>query len=288
MEAYDMTVLAENSFGPITDDLFEEAIVALSGRTIVALTGAGISTDSGIPDYRGDGAPRRTPMTIQQFVGEERARKRYWAGSHLGWQRFHAAQPNRGHRALVDLESSGILTGVITQNVDGLHTRAGSRRVVPLHGSMDRVVCLNCGQVFAREDISAAIDAANPWLETPDAVVTAPDGDAEVAQIDDFVFPACTVCGGILKPDVVFFGELVPTERFAEATRLVDASEALLVAGSSLAVNSGIRLVEAARRRRLPIVVINRGGTKGDSRATVKLEAGTSQALSALADRFAA
>lgn len=283
-----MTVLAENSFGPITDDLFEEAIVALSGRTIVALTGAGISTDSGIPDYRGEGAPRRTPMTIQQFVGEERARKRYWAGSHLGWQRFHAAQPNRGHRALVDLESSGILTGVITQNVDGLHTRAGSRRVVPLHGSMDRVVCLNCGQVFAREDISAAIDAANPWLETPDAVVTAPDGDAEVAQIDDFVVPACTVCGGILKPDVVFFGELVPTERFAEATRLVDASEALLVAGSSLAVNSGIRLVEAARRRRLPIVVINRGGTKGDSRATVKLEAGTSQALSALADRFAA
>jgi NAD-dependent SIR2 family protein deacetylase len=227
-------------------------------------------------------------MTIQQFVGEERARKRYWAGSHLGWQRFHAAQPNRGHRALVDLESSGILTGVITQNVDGLHTRAGSRRVVPLHGSMDRVVCLNCGQVFAREDISAAIDAANPWLETPDAVVTAPDGDAEVAQIDDFVVPACTVCGGILKPDVVFFGELVPTERFAEATRLVDASEALLVAGSSLAVNSGIRLVEAARRRRLPIVVINRGGTKGVSRATVKLEAGTSQALSALADRFAA
>lgn len=283
-----MTVLAENSFGPITDDLFEEAIVALSGRTIVALTGAGISTDSGIPDYRGEGAPRRTPMTIQQFVGEERARKRYWAGSHLGWQRFHTAQPNRGHRALVDLESSGILTGVITQNVDGLHTRAGSRRVVPLHGSMDRVVCLNCGQVFAREDISAAIDAANPWLETPDAVVTAPDGDAEVAQIDDFVVPACTVCGGILKPDVVFFGELVPTERFAEATRLVDASEALLVAGSSLAVNSGIRLVEAARRRRLPIVVINRGGTKGDSRATVKLEAGTSQALSALADRFAA
>jgi NAD-dependent SIR2 family protein deacetylase len=283
-----MTVLAENSFGPITDDLFEEAIVALSGRAIVALTGAGISTDSGIPDYRGEGAPRRTPMTIQQFVGEERARKRYWAGSHLGWQRFRAAQPNRGHRALVDLESSGVLTGVITQNVDGLHTRAGARRVVPLHGSMDRVVCLNCGQVFAREDISARIDAANPWLEKPDAVVTAPDGDAEVAQIDDFMIPACTVCGGILKPDVVFFGELVPTERFAEATTLIDASEALLVAGSSLAVNSGIRLVEAARRRHLPIVVINRGGTKGDNRATVKLEAGTSQALSALADRLAA
>jgi NAD-dependent SIR2 family protein deacetylase len=288
MEAYDMTVLAENVFGPITDELFEEAIVALSGRSIVALTGAGISTDSGIPDYRGDGTPRRTPMTIQQFVGEERARKRYWAGSHLGWQRFRAAQPNRGHRALVDLESSGVLTGVITQNVDGLHTRAGSRKVVPLHGSMDRVVCLNCRQVFAREDISARIDAANPWLEKPDAVIVAPDGDAEVTQIDDFVIPACTVCGGMLKPDVVFFGELVPTERFSEATTLVDASGALLVAGSSLAVNSGIRLVEAARRRHLPIIVINRGGTKGDNRATVKLEAGTSQALSALADRLAA
>jgi NAD-dependent SIR2 family protein deacetylase len=288
MEAYDMTVLAENVFGPITDELFEEAIVALSGRSIVALTGAGISTDSGIPDYRGEGTPRRTPMTIQQFVGEERARKRYWAGSHLGWQRFRAAQPNRGHRALVDLESSGVLTGVITQNVDGLHTRAGSRKVVPLHGSMDRVVCLNCRQVFAREDISARIDAANPWLEKPDAVIVAPDGDAEVTQIDDFVIPACTVCGGMLKPDVVFFGELVPTERFSEATTLVDASGALLVAGSSLAVNSGIRLVEAARRRHLPIIVINRGGTKGDNRATVKLEAGTSQALSALADRLAA
>ncbi|HWU58932.1 MAG TPA: NAD-dependent protein deacetylase [Microbacteriaceae bacterium] len=283
-----MTVLAENVFGPITDELFEEAIVALSGRSIVALTGAGISTDSGIPDYRGEGTPRRTPMTIQQFVGEERARKRYWAGSHLGWQRFRAAQPNRGHRALVDLESSGVLTGVITQNVDGLHTRAGSRKVVPLHGSMDRVVCLNCRQVFAREDISARIDAANPWLEKPDAVVVAPDGDAEVTQIDDFVIPACTVCGGMLKPDVVFFGELVPTERFSEATTLVDAAGALLVAGSSLAVNSGIRLVEAARRRHLPIIVINRGGTKGDNRATVKLEAGTSQALSALADRLAA
>jgi NAD-dependent SIR2 family protein deacetylase len=153
---------------------------------------------------------------------------------------------------------------------------------------MDSVVCLNCRQVFAREDISARIDAANPWLEKPDAVIVAPDGDAEVTQIDDFVIPACTVCGGMLKPDVVFFGELVPTERFSEATTLVDASGALLVAGSSLAVNSGIRLVEAARRRHLPIIVINRGGTKGDNRATVKLEAGTSQALSALADRLAA
>lgn len=283
-----MTVLAESSLEPITDELFEEAIVALAGRRIIALTGAGISTDSGIPDYRGEGAPKRTPMTIQQFLADDRARQRYWAGSHLGWQRFRAAQPNRGHRALVELESSGVVTGVITQNVDGLHTRAGSRRVVPLHGSMDRVLCLNCGQVFAREDIAAAIDADNPWLERPDAIVIAPDGDAEVTRVDDFVTPACTVCGGTLKPDVVFFGELVPTERFAEATSLVNASDALLVAGSSLAVNSGIRLVEAARRRHLPIVVINRGGTKGDNRATVKLEAGTSQTLSALADRLAA
>jgi len=283
-----MTTLAESVLEPINDDLFEEAFVALAGRRIVALTGAGISTDSGIPDYRGEGSPKRTPMTFQQFIGDERARKRYWAGSHVGWQRFRSAQPNRGHRAIVDMENSGILTGVITQNVDGLHTRAGSRRVVPLHGSMDRVVCVNCGQVFAREDISARIDVANPWLEKPDAVVIAPDGDAEVTQVDDFVIPACTVCGGVMKPDVVFFGELVPTARFAAAIALVDAADAMVVAGSSLAVNSGIRLVEAARRRRLPIVVVNRGSTKGDNRATVKLDAGTSQTLSALADRLAA
>ncbi|MEO8907863.1 MAG: Sir2 family NAD-dependent protein deacetylase [Microbacteriaceae bacterium] len=269
----------------------DAAIDVIGGRTLVALTGAGISTDSGIPDYRGAGAPKRTPMTINQFVRSERARKRYWAGSHLGWQRFRDARPNRGHRALVELETAGLLRGVITQNVDGLHTAAGSRRVVPLHGTMDRVLCLECGQVFAREGIAARIDAANPWLvrrESAAQAQIAPDGDADVSEFDDVVIPACTVCGGMLKPDVVFFGEFIPTERFAGASALLDGSGALLVAGSSLAVNSGIRLIEQARRKRMPIVVVNRGATKGDTRATVKLDAGTSQTLSALAARLSA
>jgi NAD-dependent SIR2 family protein deacetylase len=264
------------------DDPFERAVEALHGRTIAVLTGAGISTDSGIPDYRGEGAPRRTPMTFQQFLDDPRSRKRYWAGSHLGWERFRAATPNDGHRALVELEAAGITTGVITQNVDGLHTRAGSRRVVTLHGDMSRVLCLDCGQVYAREDISHRIEADNPWLTRPEAVRINPDGDAEVSEVDRFVIPVCTVCGGSLKPDVVFFGEFVPTERFREATALVQAADALLVAGSSLAVNSGMRLIEQARRRRLPIVIVNRGATKGDSRATVRLDAGTSPTLLAI------
>ncbi|HSP74715.1 MAG TPA: Sir2 family NAD-dependent protein deacetylase [Cryobacterium sp.] len=259
----------------------------LRGRHTAVLTGAGLSTDSGIPDYRGKGAPVRTPMNFQTFLGDERARKRYWAGSHLGWHRFRAAEPNLGHRSLARLERSGLISGVITQNVDGLHTRAGSRHVVDLHGSLDLVVCLDCGQAFGRDSVAARLEAANPTLLTPDDVRTAPDGDAEVADIDGFTIPDCTVCGGLLKPNVVFFGELVPTVKFTEATALVSGAEALIIAGSSLFVNSGIRLLEQARRRKLPIVVINRGETKGDGRALIKLEAGTSESLAGLADRLA-
>ncbi|AYG04846.1 Sir2 family NAD-dependent protein deacetylase [Gryllotalpicola protaetiae] len=269
-----------------TDTQLDAAVEALAGRTITVLTGAGVSTDSGIPDYRGAGAPRRNPMTIEQFLASPRARQRYWAGSHLGYPLFNSAQPNAGHRALAELEAHGNVAGVVTQNVDGLHVRAGSRHVVPLHGAMDRVVCLNCGQVFARPDIELRIDAANPWLAAPEAVVINPDGDAEVAEVDEFVVPECTVCGGPLKPDVVFFGEFVPVDRFAEAKALIAASDALLVAGSSLVVNTGIRLIEQARRRKLPIVVINRGETKADSRATVKIDGGASEYLTALADRL--
>jgi NAD-dependent SIR2 family protein deacetylase len=270
------------------DALLEAAVDALSGRVVTALTGAGISTDSGIPDYRGEGAPKRTPMTIEQFLASPRARKRYWAGSHLGYPMFNAARPNAGHVALAELEAAGVVNGVVTQNVDGLHLRAGSRRVVPLHGSMDRVLCLRCGQVFARPDISARIDAANPWLSRPDSVVVNPDGDADVSDVDEFVVPDCTVCGGPLKPDVVFFGEFVPVDRFDEAKALIASADALLVAGSSLVVNTGIRLIEQARRRRLPIVVINKGVTKGDTRATVKIDGGTSEYLTALAARLPA
>lgn len=266
--------------------LVDAAEGLLHGRTIAVLTGAGVSTDSGIPDYRGKGAPARSPMTVQTFLASEGARKRYWAGSHLGWRRFSGAQPNAGHRALAALEVTGATNGVITQNVDGLHLRAGSRHVVDLHGSMDRVRCLTCGQSYARADIAARLTAANPWLDAPEGVRLNPDGDVEVDAVDDVVVPDCSVCGGMLKPEVVFFGELVPPERFADASALIRRAEALLVAGSSLVVNSGIRLVDLALKRRLPIVIVNRGDTKGDARATLKIDAGTTEVLSALAERL--
>ncbi|MET0806085.1 MAG: Sir2 family NAD-dependent protein deacetylase, partial [Lacisediminihabitans sp.] len=214
-------------------------------------------------------------------------RRRYWVGSHLGWRAFAAAEPNGGHRALADLEARGLASGVITQNVDGLHLRAGSQRVVDLHGTMDRVRCLTCGQTFARADIAQRIADANPWLDEPDSFELGPDGDVAFTQIDNFVTPVCTVCGGILKPDIVFFGEFIPTEKFVEATALVRSAGALIIAGSSLVVNSGIRLLDQATKQRMPVVVINRGETKGDSRATVKLNAGTSGTLAELAERLA-
>lgn len=264
----------------------DAAVAALSGREIAVLTGAGLSTDSGIPDYRGEGAPPRNPMTFAQFIDDLDYRKRYWAGSHLGYKRFAGARPNDGHRALARLESEGVINGVITQNVDGLHLRGGSQRVVDLHGSMDRVKCLSCGQFFARADIADRLTTANPWLTHDDEIPLNPDGDVEIADVASFSIPDCTVCGGVLKPDVVFFGEYVPVERFAEAAALVQRAEALVIAGSSLAVNSGIRLLDKAARRKLPIVIINRGPTKGDPRATFKLDSGTSETLIALAERL--
>ena len=262
------------------------AVEVLTGRTVAVLTGAGVSTDSGIPDYRGAGALPRNPMTFQQFIKDPEYRKRYWAGSHLGWRQFDDAQPNDGHRALAELELAGVVNGVMSQNVDGLHLRAGSQRVVDLHGTMDRVRCLTCGQGFARSDIAIRLARENPWLDEPAARELAPDGDVEVGSIDGFVTPDCTVCGGVLKPDIVFFGEFIPTEKFAEATALMQAADALLIAGSSLVVNSGIRLLDQAAKRKLPIVIINRGVTRGDLRATVKIDGGTSEHLAALAARL--
>ena len=270
-----------------TEKLVGEAADVLRGRKIAVLTGAGVSTDSGIPDYRGEGAPVRTPMTAQQFLASEAARRRYWVGSHLGWRLFAAAAPNAGHAALADMENAGIATGVVTQNVDGLHVRAGSRRVVELHGTMRRVFCTHCGQVFDRRDLAARIEADNPWIDVPDDVLLGPDGDVLPETADGFRVPDCSVCGGMLKPDVVFFGEFVPVERFAEAEQLVRTSQALLVAGSSLVVNSGVRLVERARRRRLPVVIVNRGETRADAKATVKIDGGTTPVLAALADMLA-
>lgn len=271
-----------------TTSQFAAAVEALDGRAVAVLTGAGMSTDSGIPDYRGAGAQPRNPMTFQDFLKDADYRKRYWAGSHLGWRRFDGAKPNAGHIALAQLEVAGVVNGVMTQNVDGLHLRAGSRRVVDLHGTMDRVRCLTCGQSFARADVALRIAAGNPWLDEPDAVELAPDGDVEVHNIDAFLTPDCTVCGGVLKPDIVFFGEFIPTEKFAEATALMQSADALLIAGSSLVVNSGIRLLDQAAKRKLPIVIINRGVTRGDLRATVKIDGGTSENLTALVKQFAA
>ena len=262
----------------------ERAAELLAGRRVAVLTGAGISTDSGIPDYRGKGAPERTPMSYQQFRSNARFRQRYWAGSHVGWRRFHAAQPNAGHLAITDLETAGVVPGVVTQNVDDLHLRAGTRHVVDLHGTMHTVSCLTCGQTFDREAIAARLTEANPWLASDELLELSPDGDVQVASFDTTIVPDCSVCGGILKPDVVFFGEFVPPLKFAEAAALVAGSEALLVAGSSLVVNSGVRILELARRRRLPIVIVNRGETKGDRRATLKIDGGTTEALVALRD----
>ena len=264
----------------------DQAMPLLAGRSIAVLTGAGVSTDSGIPDYRGEGAPVRTPMTFQQFMVDAQYRKRYWAGSHLGWKHFDAARPNTGHLVLAELEASGHVNGIITQNVDGLHLRAGSQRVVDLHGTMDKVRCLTCGQSFARSDVADRITAANPWLEVISADEINPDGDASPAAFDDFVTPDCTVCGGVLKPDIVFFGEFIPVEKFSEASALVKKADALIVAGSSLVVNSGIRLIEQARRRRIPLIVINRGVTKGDTQAAVKIDAGTSEVFLTLQQRL--
>lgn len=272
--------------GTALAEAVDAAAELLAGRRVAVLTGAGLSTDSGIPDYRGEGAPRRTPMTIQQFLADERSRKRYWAGSHLGWRHFVATAPNAGHRALAALEAAGVTNGVITQNVDNLHSRAGSRHVVELHGTVSRVRCLHCGQIFARQDIAARMAEENPWLDAPGGVELNPDGDVTVDAVEDMVTPLCTVCGGTLKPEVVFFGEFVPGEIFREASALVQRADALLVAGSSLVVNSGIRLLQQALRRKLPVVILNRGVTKGDARATVKIDAGASEVLSALRDRL--
>lgn len=274
---------AEGTLAPALD----AAQRLLAGHRIAVLTGAGVSTDSGIPDYRGEGAPaRRSPMQFATFLGDERARQRYWAGSHLGWEHFSSVAPNPGHRAVAQLEGRGVVTGVITQNVDSLHTRAGSRRVVELHGAMGRVDCLVCGQAFARSDIAERMARDNPWLGHPDAVQTGPDGDVEVENVERMVLPVCTVCGGTLKPDVVFFGEFVPPTVFSAARAILAGSDALLIAGSSLVVNSGIRLLDQAAKRRMPVVIVNRGETRGDQRASLKIDAGTSEVLSALEARL--
>lgn len=267
------------------DSAVEEALSVLGGRRAAVLTGAGVSTDSGIPDYRGEGAPKQHPMSFNDFLQSHRHRQRYWLGSHLGWSRFAAAEPNRGHRAIAWAEEAKIFSGVVTQNVDALHHKAGSLRVVDLHGRLDKVRCIHCGQSFTRQSIGATIDALNPWLEHVDiSEHIKPDGDVDVVVSGDFVVPACDMCEGVLKPEVIFFGEFVPTGIFDQAASLISRSDALIVAGSSLVVNTGMRLVNLAHKKKIPIVIINRGPTKADRLATVRIDAGTSETLDALVE----
>ena len=261
----------------------------LRGRRWVALTGAGISTDSGIPDYRGPGAAPASPMQYADFVRDPEARRRYWARSLLGYRSFGAARPNAGHRALAALASSG-LAGIITQNVDGLHEAAGSPAVIDLHGRISQVVCLGCGEVTDRAVLQGRLDAANPDVAGTLAAGRAeldsglrPDGDAVVDAWHDFVVVPCERCGGVLKPDVVFFGESVPRPRVDEAFALLVGADVLVVAGSSLTVMSGLRFVRQHARGGRPVAIINRGATRGDDLATLRLDAGTSEVLTALA-----
>ncbi len=259
----------------------------LAGRRVVALTGAGMSTDSGIPDYRGPGSPVRTPMTYDVFCSGGDAQRRYWARAYIGWQRMGAARPNAGHHALAALERHGTVTALVTQNVDGLHTAAGHRRVIDLHGRVSEVVCLDCRAVSSRASLQRRLRADNQSYGIDRDVQMAPDGDAIVNDTAGFRVPTCEGCGGRLKPHVVFFGENVPRERVAEATALVDDADVVLVAGSSLTVMSGFRFVRQAARSGTTVVIINRGPTRGDDLADVRVDGGCSQVLSALASQLA-
>jgi NAD-dependent SIR2 family protein deacetylase len=267
----------------------DTALDVLAARPLVALTGAGLSTDSGIPDYRGPSSPPRTPMTYTEFVSGPAAQRRYWARSHVGWARMGGADPNAGHAALARLDPDLL----ITQNVDGLHERAGSRRVVALHGRIAEVVCLTCRAVTARSALQQRLTELNPgFAERHLAAEVRPDGDVDLDETHDFVVAGCHGCGGLLKPHVVFFGENVPTDRvqrcYAAVDALTDSGGALLVAGSSLTVMSGLRFVRRAAKARTPVVIANRGETRGDDLATYRLDLGTSEFLTALDARCSA
>jgi NAD-dependent SIR2 family protein deacetylase len=266
---------------------FERLVDLTRAGSTVVLSGAGLSTESGIPDYRGPSGAARpaTPMTFQTFTGSADARRRYWARSHLGWRVIARAAPNSGHRAVAALERAGLLAGTITQNVDGLHTAAGSQDVVELHGNLDRVVCLSCGERSPREELDARLRAANrAW--TAQVLAVNPDGDVSLPDDDLARFRTvdCRACGGVLKPDVVFFGETVPPDRVAACFSLVDRAAALLVLGSSLTVMSGYRFVLHAAKLGIPIAIVNQGVTRGDTKASLLVDAPLGQVLPRLVE----
>lgn len=271
-----------------TSDLgtFDDLVDLVSGGGVVVLSGAGLSTDSGIPDYRGpDGTRRVEPMTYGTFIGSSDARRRYWARSYIGWQRFREASPNSGHEAVAALQRAGYVGPVITQNVDGLHQAAGAGGVVELHGSLERALCLTCGEVTTREGLHERMSQANPgfmdrFAEAAEAVGSQwgeqvrPDGDIVLADslVESFFAPLCLVCGrDTVKPDVVFFGESVPKLLVEKCFGLVEAAGALLVLGSSLSVMSGYRFVRRAAQVGVPVAIVTRSATRGDADATLRL-----------------
>ncbi|MEU5692986.1 NAD-dependent protein deacetylase [Actinosynnema sp. NPDC020468] len=263
----------------------------VAGRGVLVLSGAGLSTESGIPDYRGaEGSLRKhTPMTYEEFTGSEHGRRRYWARSHLGWRTIARAHPNDGHRAVAALQHDGYLSGVVTQNVDGLHQAGGARDVVELHGSLDRVVCLTCRATSPREELDRRFREANPAFAGTASRIN-PDGDVDLpdADVAGFRLVGCADCAtGVLKPDVVFFGENVPKARVEHCYDLVDRSTALLVLGSSLTVMSGLRFVRRAALAGKPVVIVNRGVTRGDEHATALVDLPLGEALTALRARLA-
>ncbi len=276
---------ATGSFGTLVD-------LVTRGRVLV-LSGAGLSTESGIPDYRGPtGLARRAqPMTYQAFTASAAARRRYWARSYLGWRHIARAVPNDGHRAVAEMSRRGLLTGIITQNVDGLHQAAGAMvgsgeggaGVTELHGSLHRVVCLSCGQRTARTDLDRRLEAANPGWDARLATLN-PDGDAVLDDeaTESFQVVDCSACRGVLKPDVVFFGENVPRPRAEACYAMVERSRALVVLGSSLTVMSGFRYVRHAARLQRPVVIVNQGATRGDAYAAATLDAPLGRALTDL------
>lgn len=262
----------------INNDNIESAIYQLATmlreRRTLVLSGAGISTESGIPDYRGPTAKPRNPMRYQMFVKSAAARQRYWARSTVGWAFVADRYPNAGHEAVMQLEAAGFFTGVLTQNVDGLHQAAGSQQVLELHGRLSQVRCLQCQRLESRHRLQGRLLEHNPAFKTT-VVDLAPDGDAEIPDehIHTFTVPACRYCGGVLKPDVVFFGENVPKPRVARAWQYLENADALLVLGSSLTVRSGYRFVVRAAQENKPVAIVNLGETRGDNDADFKLAA---------------
>lgn len=274
---------------PLLDGLIDLVQLIGAGGTVV-LSGAGLSTESGIPDYRGpSGAQRRhAPMTFESFTSDPVARHRYWARSYLGWRQIRAARPNAGHHGVTALQWAGLVSGIVTQNVDGLHQAAGATGVIELHGGLDRVICRNCGQVIDRGRLDRQLRAANPSFEAAATRIN-PDGDADLAddQLAGFVMVGCESCGGgPLKPDVVFFGETVPRARVEECFGLVEAARSLLVLGSSLTVMSGFRFVVRAAKLGIPVAIVNQGPTRGDDYCTVRVDAPLGAVLSSCAQQL--